>query len=117
MFLEEKLETFWQQNIERKARFDVSTVVAIDLLNTCLAHIKEHIKVNDTWSNLFAIVKQTDNIWRTFAKKKGFSENFFRANHIIPRLKNKPGAKEYFKITKEEIEKYGQEQAGCSVKH
>lgn len=108
MFLEEKLETVLQQNIERKAIFGVSTDVAIDLLNTCLAHIKEHIKVNDTWSNVFSIIKQTDGIWRSFAKKKGFiNENFFRANYIIPRLKNKPGAKEYFKITKEEIEKYG----------
>ena len=106
MFLEEKLETVWQQNIERKANCGVSTDVAIDLLNTCVAHIEEHIKVNDTWSNVFSIIKQTDCIWRSFAKKKGFSENFFRANYIVRRLSNNSAAKEYFSITTQEVEKY-----------
>lgn len=108
MFLEEKLETVWQQNIERKARFGVSTDVAIDLLNTCVAHIEEHIKPKDTLLNAFSIIKQTDGIWRTFAKKNGYSQDFFRNNYIIRRLSRFPDAKEYFKITKEEIEKYGQ---------
>ena len=103
MFLEEKLETVWQQNIEREAN---STDVAIDLLNTCVAHIKEHIKPKDTWLNTFRIIKQTDIIWRAFAKKKGLSENFFRANYIVRRLSNNSAAKEYFSITTQEVEKY-----------
>ena len=106
MFLEEKLETFWQQNIERKSRFGVSTDVAIDLLNTCVAHIEEHIKPKDTWLNTFRIIKQTDIIWRTFAKKKGFSENFFRENYIVRRLSNNSAAREYFSITTQEVGKY-----------
>lgn len=109
MFLEERLETIWQQNIERKANFGVSTDDAIVMLNTYVAHIKEHIKPKDTWLNTFRIIKQTDIIWRAFAKKKELNENFFRANYIIKRLNKNVDAREYFKITKDEIEKYGQE--------
>lgn len=107
MFLEDKLQQTLDENKFRTANFGVTSSLEIDLLNVCVAHIDEHITPKDTWLNAFNIIKQTDDIWRTFAKKKGYSQDFFRNNYIIPRLTRLSDAKEYFKITKEEIEKYG----------
>lgn len=106
MFLEDKLQQALDENKERKANLGATISVGVELLNVCVAHIGQHIKPRDTWRNVFSIVKQTDNVWRTFAKKKGFNQDLFRNNYIVPRLADKPGAKDYFHITQEEVEHY-----------
>lgn len=105
--LEDKLQEILDRNERLKDNFGQAPNRGIELLNCLVDHIAERLHLSDKWDSTLQLVKQTDTIWRSFAKKKGFRQDFFRNNYIIPRLCDKPYAREYFKMTKEEIDKYG----------
>lgn len=104
MFLEDKLQEIY----ERYQTLDSYQNRGIDLMNCMVDHVAERLKHSDSYHQVFMIVKQTDNIWRSFAKEDNLNPDFFRRNYIIHRCAKMPGAIEYFNITQQEIEKYGQ---------
>lgn len=70
MFLEEKIEVEYNKQLE-----NYKTIGAFDycaLLNVMVDHISERMsgKPHMLVKEVHAIVKQTDNIWRSFCKKK-----------------------------------------------
>ena len=105
--LEDKLQEVLDGNERLKDKFGQAPNRGIELLDCLIDHIAERLRIGDKWESTLQLVKQTDTIWRSFAKKMGFRQDFFRNYYIIPRLYDKPYAMEYFKMTKEEIDKYG----------
>lgn len=105
MFLEDKLQEIFErsQNLDSNQNHR-----GLDFMNCMINHIAERVKRSDTYHQVFMLVKQTDNIWRSFAKKNNLNPDFFRHNYIIRRCAKMPGAIEYFNITKQELERYGQ---------
>jgi len=103
MFLEDKLQEIY----ERYQTLDSNKNCGTDFMICMVDHIAERIKKRGSYHQLYMLVKQTDNIWRSFAKKNNLNPDFFRNNFIVRRCAKMPGAIEYFNITKQEIEKYG----------
>lgn len=104
MFLEDKLQGIF----ERYQTLDSNQNRGFDFMNCMIEHVAERLKDSHSYHQCYMLVKQTDNIWRSFAKKNNLNPDFFRNNYIIRMCAKMPGANEYFKITKQEIEKYGQ---------
>lgn len=107
--LEDKLQETLDRNKELKDKFGQAPNRSIELLNCLIDHIAARLRLSDALESTLQLVKQTDTIWRLFAKKNSLNPNFFRYNYIIPRLCDKPYARQYFKITDEEIKSYGKE--------
>ncbi len=108
MFLEDKLNNVLERHKEIKEKFGVDAGSDDDLLNAMIDHIAERLTTNMSTDNALQLVRQTDNVWRSFANKNNLNPDFFRNGYIIRRCAKMPGANGYFKITKEEIKKYGQ---------
>jgi patatin-like phospholipase/acyl hydrolase len=108
MFLEEKLNNVLEQHKNIKEKYGVDANRSVDLLNAMIDHVAERLTIKMSIEETLQLVKQTDNIWRSFAKKNNLNPNFFRYNYIIPRLGKRGYAIDYFNITKQELEKYGQ---------
>ena len=115
MFLEEKLDLAFQQEMENYKNFGVSNYN--NIINVVIRHVKEaaqdSIDNNRKWDNQSSLnfLKQTDTIWRQWCKKMKLTDSVeaVRLLCIIPQFGKYGSVRDYFKITPEEIEKYGKE--------
>ena len=95
MFLEDKLENMFTLGTEFP---DLTNDLAVDLANACVGHIKERTHEGMSVRDAVQVIKQTDNIWRRFAKKHTdvLREDFFTEVYIKPRIMNHPQMGQYF---------------------
>ena len=111
MDLEDKLhlENKLQEIYERYQALDSTQNRGTDFMNCIIELLKERLnKRRYTYNQGYWLLTQIDRIWRSFAKKNNLNPDFFRHNYIIPRCSKMFSGKAYFKITEQELEKYGQ---------
>jgi len=104
MILEDKLQEIY----ERYQTLDSNTNRGTDFMNCMIEHLAEHVKKGYTYNQCYTRISQIDRIWRSFAKENNLNPDFFRNNYIVRRCAKMYAAKAYFNITKQELEKYGQ---------